>query len=189
MKQRRLRIIGGDLRGKKLNPIKGQAIRPTADRIRESIFNILAFRVAGSTVLDLFAGTGALGIEALSRGAAFAGFIDKGDEAVRVIQSNLLACRLLSRALVVQWDIVKNLDCLQQSGLRPDLVLMDPPYRAGMVLPTLGHLERSGVLSPEADIVIEHSMQEPLAGTDSVFKMTDQRTYGKTLVSFLRYMV
>jgi 16S rRNA (guanine966-N2)-methyltransferase len=189
MKRRQLRIIGGQLRGKKLYPIKGQSIRPTADRVRESIFNILAFQLTGQTVLDLFAGTGALGIEALSRGAVFAYFLDNRSEAIRVIRQNLQACRLSQRSLAVQWDIGTNLACLRGCEPRPSLVLMDPPYNLGFVRSTLERLHQNGVLCREALLVVEHSKREQIPGDLQMFVLTDQRTYGKTLVSFLTYMV
>lgn len=157
MKPRQLRIIGGVLRGKKLYPIKGQRIRPTADRIRESIFNILAFQLSGQIILDLFAGTGALGIEALSRGAAFAYFIDNRSEAIRMIRQNLRACHFGQQSLAVQWDIDKNLDCLRGCTPRPSLILMDPPYNRGFVRSTLESLGQSGVVGRDTEIVVEHS--------------------------------
>jgi len=189
MKPRQLRIISGELRGKKLYPIKGQSIRPTADRVRESIFNILASKLPGQTVLDLFAGTGALGLEALSRGAAFAYFIDNRSEAIRIIRQNLQACRLSQRSLAIQWDLGTNLDCLRGCEPRPSLVLMDPPYNLGFVGLTLASLHQYEVLSQETVLVVEHSKHEPIPDELRMFEMTDQRAYGKTLVSFLIYMV
>ncbi len=189
MKRKQLRIIGGALRGKKLHPIKGQSIRPTADRVRESIFNILAFQLPGQVVLDLFAGTGALGLEALSRGAAFAYFIDNRSDAIAVIRQNLQACRFTQRSLAVQWDVGTNIDCLRGCAPRPSLILMDPPYNRGLVRPTLESLRQSGILRRDTEIVVEHSPHEPIPVELEMFKVTDQRAYGKTLVSFLTSMV
>jgi len=189
MKPKQLRIIGGELRGKKLCPIKGQSIRPTADRVRESIFNILAFQLSGQVVLDLFAGTGALGLEALSRGAAFAYFIDNHSEAIRMIRQNLQTCRFAQRSLAVQWDLGTNLDCLKGCAPHPSLILMDPPYNRGFVRSTLESLGQSGVIGRNAEIVVEHSPQEPIPDELRMFAVTDQRVYGKTLVSFLTSMV
>ena len=189
MKPRQLRIIGGELRGKKLLPIKGRAIRPTADRVRESLFNILAFQLSGQTVLDLFAGTGALGIEALSRGAVFAYFIDNHADAISTIRKNLQACRLVQRSQVIQWNIQADLKCLQRVDPRPTLVVMDPPYNRGFVKPTLESLHRSKVLTQDATIVAEHAKEEPMPENMPMFQVVDQRAYGKTLVSFLTYMI
>jgi 16S rRNA (guanine966-N2)-methyltransferase len=189
MKPRQLRIIGGELRGKKLLPIKGHAIRPTADRVREALFNIRAFQLSGQTVLDLYAGTGALGIEALSRGAMFAYFIDSHPEAISVIQKNLQVCRLVARAQAIQWNINADLECLQRVDPRPTLVLMDPPYNRGLVRPTLERLHHSNVLTPGAMVVAEHAVEEPLPENIPKFELVDQRAYGKTLVSFLTYMI
>ncbi|MDO8943083.1 MAG: RsmD family RNA methyltransferase, partial [Desulfobacterales bacterium] len=99
-----LRVIAGQLRGKLLATVPGRETRPTADRIRESIFNILGIAVRRAHVLDLFAGTGALGIEALSRGADFALFIENGREALGVLNRNIQSCRLADRARVLHWD-------------------------------------------------------------------------------------
>ena len=189
MKPRQLRIIGGEFRGKKLLPIKGQSIRPTADRVRESIFNILAFQITGQTVLDLFAGTGALGIEALSRGASYAYFIDRHPEALTVIRKNLAACRLSPRSRVIQWNISANLECLRGLDPRPTLVLMDPPYNRNHLASALANLHRSKALSRDVTIVAEHAQDEPLPDNMPMYKVVDQRAYGKTLVSFLAYMV
>ena len=108
-----MRVIGGNLRGRKLSAVPGGFIRPTADRIREAIFNILAGGVRDAFVLDLFAGTGSLGIEALSRGAKFSVFIDSNPAALSVIHSNLKKCEIEDRAKVFKWDIVKNLNCIR----------------------------------------------------------------------------
>jgi len=184
-----LRIIGGDLKGKKLYSIPGTTIRPTADRLRESIFNILSFRVQDAVVLDLFAGTGALGIEALSRGAESVVFVDNNKGVISVIDRNVGACSLGNRAKMIKWNIKKNLNCLK--SIRPafNLVFLDPPYNQSMVKPALSNLEQSRSLGKKACFVIEHSPLEKIPKDLSCFEVTDQRRYGKTLVSFLNYMV
>jgi len=183
------RIIGGDLRGKKLAKLHGGAIRPTGDRQRESIFNILSNRVAGASVLDLYAGTGAFGIEALSRGAEICVFIDHEKTAVSIIERNIRRCRLENRSRIIRWNIEKSLECLKSVPYAFDLVFMDPPYNQGLIAPTLGHLGNSGSLSGDAILLVEHSFQEKMPETVEGFTRYDQRRYGKTLVSFLRYMV
>ena len=105
-----LRVISGRLKGKKLYSVHGSATRPTADRLRESIFNILSTRVFKAVVLDLFAGTGALGIEALSRGAVSAVFVDNSRKAVSIIRRNITSCAFDQRANIIKWDIKKNLN-------------------------------------------------------------------------------
>jgi len=184
-----MRIIGGDFKGKKLASFRGTATRPTADRLRESIFNIRASSMPNAVVLDLFAGTGALGLEALSRGAATAVFIDSETAAVGIIAKNIASCRVTEQAKVIRWDIRRNLNCLASTGPVFDLVFMDPPYNAGLISPALRHLVKQGVLKNNASIIIEHALTEPVDAEIAGFEMTDQRIYGKTVVSFLRTVI
>jgi 16S rRNA (guanine966-N2)-methyltransferase len=190
-----LRIIGGDFKGKKLHPIRtirGAGIRPTADRIRESIFNIINFQVHGSVVLDLFAGTGALGLEALSRGAEFAVFVDYYKKVLFDIERNIHALALDNKTKIIKWDITKNLNCIHtiettagSDRLIFDLVFMDPPYNRKMIKGSLLNLYLSGSLAEEVVIIVEHTISEPLSENLSEFKIYDQRNYGKTTISFL----
>ncbi len=184
-----MRIISGTLRGKKLHPFQGKGIRPTSDRTREAIFNILSDRVPGAIVLDLFAGSGALGIEALSRGADMATFIDMVPAAVSLLDKNLHACCLEDRARIITWDIERNLDCLQSHGHPYTLIFLDPPYHKNLLLPALTHLKRCKALAPGACLVLEHGDVDELPLAIADFRRLDQRRYGKTLVSFLSYMV
>ncbi|MEE8540178.1 MAG: 16S rRNA (guanine(966)-N(2))-methyltransferase RsmD [Desulfobacterales bacterium] len=184
-----IRVIGGDLKGRRLHTIRGQTIRPTADRIKESIFNILAGRVRKAQVLDLFAGTGALGIEALSRGAASAIFIDNDHKATQVIKANLKLNNLENRSKCIRWDATKNLNCLATISPIFDLVLMDPPYNRNHVNPALTVLHRSGSMQNAALVIVEHAMREPILEGHIPFVLTDQRRYRKSLVSFLTHMI
>jgi 16S rRNA (guanine966-N2)-methyltransferase len=179
-----LRVIAGQLRGKKLATVPGRETRPTADRIRESIFNILGTAVRHAHVLDLFAGTGAFGIEALSRGADFALFIENGREALGVLTRNIQACRLADRTRVLNGDAAGSLNGLAGGDRKFDLVFMDPPYRTGMIAPALRHLADSRCLADKARIVVEHAAGEAV-GEAPPFHLQDHRCYGKTLVSFL----
>jgi 16S rRNA (guanine966-N2)-methyltransferase len=183
-----LRVIGGNLKGKKLYSIPGTTIRPTADRLRESIFNILSFRVQDAVVLDLFAGTGAFGIEALSRGAESAVFVDNNREVISVIDRNVRSCALDNRAKIIKWNIKKNLNCLKSFKRAFNLIFLDPPYNQSMVKPALSNLEQSRSLGKEAYFVIEHSPLEKITNDLSNFEVTDQRRYGRALVSFLNYV-
>jgi 16S rRNA (guanine966-N2)-methyltransferase len=186
-----LRIISGILRGKKLETFRGHTIRPTSDRIREAIFNILAVagRIQNSVVLDLFAGSGALGIEALSRDAHSAVFVEKNKSAIALLRKNLNRCALDRQAKVIQWDIAGNLDCLRSVNTKFDLVFMDPPYDKDMIQLTVTHLRTSQAIKKEACIVVEHSPNEPVSFDWAGFELTDRRRYGKTIVSFLKYML
>lgn len=167
----------------------GRHIRPTADRIKESLFNILAGSIRGTRVLDLFAGTGALGIEALSRGAASAVFVDQAPAALATIRRNLEDLGLGAQARIIRWNIRNNLGCLLASAPAFDLVFMDPPYAADLVAPTLDHLLSCGVLSPTARIVIEHSAGETVNARWGQLDLADCRRFGKTLVSFMHPVI
>ena len=184
-----MRIISGDLKGKKIRSIKGTKTRPTSDRLRESIFNIIAFNVQNTCILDLFAGTGAFAIEALSRKAKFAVFIDISKSAVSTIRENIKSCNLDDRVKVIKWDINKNLKCVEHSKPAFNLVFMDPPYDKNFLKPTLLNLHLSCCMEKGCLIIVEHSLREPIPKEPAIFEITDQRKYGKTLVSFLNYVI
>ncbi len=184
-----MRVISGCLKGRRLVAPAGMATRPTADRIKESVFNILAGGIQGRRVLDLFAGTGALGIEALSRGAASAVFIDRAKPALSALRRNIQALELEDRTRIIHWNILKNLNCLISTPQHVDLVFMDPPYKAGAVAPTLAALVACGVLASGARIVVEHSIRESIPPAIDALTLADQRRFGKTLVSFMDAML
>ncbi|MES0349454.1 MAG: 16S rRNA (guanine(966)-N(2))-methyltransferase RsmD [Desulfobacteria bacterium] len=181
-----MRVTGGILRGKKLGPLRGLEIRPTTDYLRESIFNILAGGVGDAVVLDLFAGTGSLGIEALSRGAATAVFVDKAPQAIKTLTRNICSCSLEAQSTILKRDVLRGLSFLKSIGLAFDLVFIDPPYDKGFVERTMQRLDRAQSTSDEASIIIEHSERETLPEQVASFILSDQRHHGKTLVSFYR---
>ncbi len=183
-----IRVISGEFRRKKLATIQGMKTRPTADRMRESLFNILSHKVKGSRVLDLFAGTGALGIEALSRGAVYAVFIDNYKPALRIIEKNIISCNLETRSEIFNWNISKNLNCLESASPPFNLVFMDPPYNTGVIKKTLLNLHCSNALENSALVIVEHSPLEPVAVNNFTFEILEQRRYGKTVFSFLNYV-
>ena len=184
-----LRIIGGALRGRKLYTAQGLTTRPTANRTREAIFNILAADVRGAHVLDLFAGSGAFGIEALSRGAESALFIETGQAALAVLSRNIQVCGLAERAAVLRWNAARDLDCLRKHKPPFRLIFLDPPYHQGLVAPTLAHLHAARCMAQGARLVVEHGAQDPLPELRDAYVLEDQRRYGKTLVSFLAYVI
>jgi 16S rRNA (guanine966-N2)-methyltransferase len=182
-----MRIISGQLRGRKLKTVPGLSTRPTADRVRESLFNILDAEVKGAHVLDLFAGTGALGIEAISRGAGSVVFVESEPRALSVLRSNLQLLNLEPWSRVLRWDIAKNLNCLKTYPHTFDLVFMDPPYHRKLVMPTLIHLCTSGSLCSKALIVVEHAPAEALEEASLGMQRIDERRYGSTQLTFLYY--
>ena len=181
-----MRIIAGNWKGVHLFPPAGTAIRPTSDRLREAIFNIVGNQIREKRVLDLFAGTGAMGLEALSRGAAHATFIDHSFEALALVRRNIAKVDAGDRSAVIRWDIARNLDCLDGHGVF-DWVFVDPPYARGFVGRTLASVAAAGFECGQ--IVVEHDAKDVIDPIPVDLRLADQRRYGKTLVSFLGPMV
>ncbi len=159
-------------------------VRPTQERVREAIFNMLGARVQGARVLDLFAGAGSLGLEALSRGAAWVVFVERDPRVVRVLRSNVAQSGLEDRAEVWPKDVFRAIPELARRGDRFEVVLLDPPYGLGLVGRTLEALAASGVLAPEAVVVAESGarQREPVP---EGFEVTRDRRYGDTRVRVL----
>ncbi len=179
-----MRVIGGTLKGRKLSPLRGLRIRPTSDYLRESLFNILADSPQGAVVLDLFAGTGSLGIEALSRGAASAVFVDNHPKAFKILARNVSDCLLQEQSTLLRRDISQGLFFLRAMDRTFDLIFADPPYDKGFVEKTLHFLDRSGCVARGACVVIEHSIHERIPQTVARFEQTSERQHRNTLVSF-----
>lgn len=183
-----MRIIAGEHKGRRLVSPRGQTIRPTADRVRETIFNLIAPSVAGATVLDLFAGSGALALEALSRGATRAVCVDNSRHALELIQRNAAQCGCGSRLMARRANIAASLSCLKNLGLSFDLIFMDPPYRKNLILPALKNLLYSPCLAPQALIVIEHDGAEPVDITlYPTLTTLDRRCYGQTRLTLIAH--
>jgi 16S rRNA (guanine966-N2)-methyltransferase len=181
-----MRIVGGRLGGRTLAGPKSQAIRPTSDRLRESLFNILAHGhgdpVTGARVLDLFAGTGALGLEAMSRGARFALFIDDGAEARALLRQNVEALGLGGVTRIFRRDATK---LGVAHPVEPfSLAFLDPPYRRGLAERALGSLAAGGWLTPDALVVVEEAADAGFQTPDG-FTATDRRRYDDTEFLFL----
>lgn len=184
-----LRVIAGELKGRKLRTTPGLKTRPTADRTREAVFNILGAAVRGAHVLDVFAGTGAFGIEAVSRGAASAVFIEIGRAALGALAGNIQACGLAERVAVLRWDAGRNLNCLNNREPKFNLIFLDPPYGRGLVRPALLNLHAAGCLENGACLVVEHGADDPFPEVGAFYPLRDRRRYGKTLVTFLNYVI
>ena len=182
-----MRVVGGRLRGRTLVAPKSQAIRPTADRLRESLFNILAHAygdpITGARVLDLFAGTGALGIEALSRGAAFALFVDGGAEARALLRENVAALGLGGTTRIFRRDATKlgPAHPVEPFGL----AFLDPPYGHGLAETALASARDGGWLTPDALIVVEEATEAAFKPPDG-FEEIERRQYDDTEFVFLR---
>jgi len=185
-----MRIIAGTARGRRLaSPGSGTlAIRPTSDRAREAVFNILADEVAGARVLDLFAGTGALGLEALSRGAASAVFVDKGRSAVGLIGKNIQLCGFWEKSVVLQRDLTRSLSFLQSYAASGgfSLVFIDPPYKTLLAETIILELGKGEIVRPGGLLVAESSSGGHLPAEISPFSLKDQRVYGEAGFWFYR---
>jgi 16S rRNA (guanine966-N2)-methyltransferase len=184
-----MRIVGGRHRGRRLLAPPGDTVRPTSDRAREALFNILSHGrlaadgvpFAGAAVLDAFAGTGALGLEALSRGAAEAVFIERDPEAVAFLRRNVAALGESDRVEIVPGDATRPI----RAGLRCAVAFIDPPYRSGLAAPALEALDHAGWLTPDALTIVELGAREELV-PPAGFTLLDERVYGAARLVFLR---
>mgnify|MGYP005764562495 FL=1 len=176
-----MRIITGSHRGKKLITLEGEQVRPTTDRVKESLFNILQFQLEGRRFLDLFAGSGQIGIEALSRGAAQAVFVDASKESVRVVEKNLASTGLGDRAKVVTADFAAYLRACRD---RFDVAFLDPPYRTGLLEQALPLVAE--VMNPGGVILCEHPKEEVLPETAGGFARHKSYRYGKIMLTAYR---
>ncbi|MGN1059789.1 MAG: 16S rRNA (guanine(966)-N(2))-methyltransferase RsmD [Clostridia bacterium] len=177
-----MRVISGSARGSKLLCPDGLSVRPTHDRVKEAVFSMLGTKVMDAAVLDLFAGTGALGIEALSRGAAQAVFVDVSAHSLAAVESNLKKTRLAERATLLKSDY---LTYLTDTGSRFDLIFLDPPYREGYLAPALSKIAERGLLKPEGVIYCETDAAPPDQLTDLFCTVRDKK-YGRARVLLLR---
>ncbi len=181
-----MRIISGSLKGRKLETPRGWDIRPTSDRVREALFNILGQTPKNARILDIFAGTGALGMEALSRGAVEAVFLDSSQTACQLITRNLSSMGMEDAGVVI-YHTVGNFE-LPKKVLRMtfDLIFMDPPYGTRLLETALTDPGIIRCLAPQGLIVAEHSVKENVPETISCLDIHDQRKYGKTLITFFK---
>ncbi|MEI6308328.1 MAG: 16S rRNA (guanine(966)-N(2))-methyltransferase RsmD [bacterium] len=153
-----MRIYSGSEKGRRLHARRNPGLRPTSDKVKEALFNILAGRVEGASFLDLFAGTGNIGLEALSRGAALCVFVERSRASLVLLRQNLQSTGL--EGTVLAMEVKTALVRLEEKGLRFRLVFLDPPYERGLIAPTLTALYRSSLLEAGAIIVAEHSLRE-----------------------------
>jgi 16S rRNA (guanine966-N2)-methyltransferase len=183
-----MRVVGGSLRGRTLAAPKSQSIRPTADRLRESLFNILIHAydnpIAGARVLDLFAGTGALGIEALSRGAAFTLFVDDGAEARALLRENVATLGLGGTSRIFRRDATKLGPAHPVEPFA--LVFLDPPYGKGLAEQALASARAGGWLKPDALVVVEEAASAKFVAPEG-FAGIERRRYDDTEFVVLRF--
>lgn len=176
-----MRVITGSARGARLETLEGLETRPTAERVKEALFSSIQFELEGRRVLDLFAGSGQLGIEALSRGAALAVFIDQSTDAVRVIKANLMHTRLYEKARVLEAEAESFLTRTREQY---DVIFLDPPYHKGILEKLLPHA--AARLSAHGVLVAEGAKNDPLPEEAGDFRLFQKKLYGKTAIGFYR---
>ena len=170
-----MRVITGTARGRRLKTPENYDIRPTNDNVKESVFNIIQFDIEGRRVLDLFAGTGQLGIEALSRGAECAVFVERRRDALQVIRENLEACGMTDKARVVNGDAMSYL----KSGEKFDLIFLDPPYASGLLEQALEEIVRFDICRRHGIIVAESAADKTLPPLAGPYALYSEYRYGK----------
>ena len=174
-----MRVITGTARGRRLKELEGMETRPTTGKVKESLFSIIQFDIEGRRVLDLFAGTGQLGIEALSRGAKQCVFIDQRSDAVKLIRENLQVCGLTDSAVVRNGDAMAYL----KSGEKFDLIFLDPPYASGLLVKALEDIAAFDICREHGIIVAESAVETELPDLAPPYSLYRQYRYGKIKLS------
>lgn len=178
-----MRIISGSARGKKLHTLDGLDVRPTLDRVKESVFNMIMFDLTDASVLDLFSGSGALGIEALSRGAASAHFVDKSRDALSVTEKNLKETNLFKNSFIHLSD---SIEFLKTTDKKFDIIFIDPPYESKLYEKALTEIEKNKILNPDGKIIIElDKVLTPDFSTGN-FKIHREKNYGRVKILIMK---
>lgn len=181
-----MRVITGTARGKQLKELPGMDTRPTTDRVKEGLFNIIQFDIEGRRILDLFAGTGQLGIECLSRGAAFCDFVDASPAAMKIVKDNVAACRLTDKAAFHQKDFSAFLGGVKG---KYDLIFLDPPYLTGALERALELITAIDIVSGNGIIVCESPAEQALPELPEPYVKGKEYRYGKIKLTLYRRSV
>ncbi|HBG76796.1 MAG TPA: 16S rRNA (guanine(966)-N(2))-methyltransferase RsmD [Clostridiales bacterium] len=179
-----LRIIAGERKGRILKTVPGRSTRPTTDRVKESVFNILQPRLYGASILDLFSGTGNLGLEAMSRGSRNAVFVERAPAALAVLRENCQALHYTDAVEILAQDVQRAISLLSARRGVFDIVFMDPPYDSDLEAVTIAALDVSHLVADGGKIVVEHLLQDEQEDNIGGFIRYDMRKYGNTAVSF-----
>lgn len=182
-----MRVIAGALKGRRLVTPRGARTRPTADQVRLALMDTLAPRLPAARVLDLYAGSGAVGLEALSRGAGHATFVEREARAAGALRHNVEVLGVGPRARLVRGDVVRELGRLAAAGERFDVVFLDPPYQQGLVRAPLARLGEGSVTAPGAIVVAQHFTKEPLPERIGCLAAYRARRFGETTLTFFRH--
>jgi 16S rRNA (guanine(966)-N(2))-methyltransferase RsmD len=179
-----MRIVAGSAKGRRLETPKGVAVRPTTDRVREALFSAISPRLVGASVLDLFAGTGALGIEALSRGAVTAVFVEQSPSTAKLLSRNIETCGVSNKARIIRRDALIALRQLTAQQQKFDLIFLDPPYHGPMLEAVLQSLAGKAIMRENGLIIAEHPAEKPPRMPEELIIVTTKH-YGKTILSFI----
>lgn len=181
-----MRIITGTAKGIRLNTLEGDATRPTSERVKEAIFSMIQFDLEGRTVLDLFSGSGQLGLEAVSRGAASATMVDRSKAAIQIIEENIKKTKLQQRCMVKQMDCMDFIR--RNQGVQFDIVFLDPPYASGLYAPAIQAMLEADLLKPTSILVCESDHGEIFGENQALaelFAVKKQSKYSKTVITIL----
>ncbi len=182
-----MRVIAGSAKHLLLKTPAGYNTRPTTDRIKETLFNMIQYEVPGAVFLDLFSGSGGIGIEALSRGAARCYFVEKQKEALQCIRDNLMHTKLADRAVVMAMDADQALEKLIAQGVRADIVFMDPPYRQDMEKQVLTRIATSALLHSDSIVIAEAAAETEFTYAEALgMELYRQKRYGTNQHVFFR---
>ncbi|MCK4386332.1 MAG: 16S rRNA (guanine(966)-N(2))-methyltransferase RsmD [candidate division Zixibacteria bacterium] len=176
-----MRIISGEHKSRRLVGGKKTRVRPTSDRVKESIFNILQEEVMGKRILDLFAGAGSLGIEALSRGAESVTFVDASSQSINVLKKNIKSLNLESRSTILRLDGLKAINKLKRNF---QMIFADPPYLKGFVQRVIDSVAQSEVLEKNGVLILEHHKKETFSFPEEKLSVLRQKKIGDTVISF-----
>lgn len=180
-----MRIITGEYRGRRLESPIGYDVRPTTDKVKEAIFNLLMNDIWDAVVVDLFAGTGNLGLEALSRGAKRCYFCDNSRESLNLVKTNIAKCNAQDKSMVLAGDYSKALDRIKE---KVQVFLIDPPYRDGLYEKCLNQIDELDLLDKEGIIITEHGVHDPVPQQVGNLVKVKEKKYGKILVSIYRHV-
>jgi 16S rRNA (guanine966-N2)-methyltransferase len=181
-----MRVLAGALKGRRLTAPRGAATRPTSDRVRIACLDTLMPYLPGGPFLDLFAGAGSVGIEALSRGAPAAVFVETAGLALRALTGNLDALGLGDRARVMREEAARAVSLLARRGERFAVVFLDPPYDSPRAAPALEAVAEGGVLAPGAVVVVQHASKSPPPDAPGVLGLLKRARFGETTLTFFR---
>ena len=182
-----MRVITGEYKGRRLASVKGAHIRYSADRVKKSLFSILRDVVPGARFLDLYAGSGNIGIEAISRGAESVTFVDLNSACVKTISANLERCGLSPsppQIMLLKMGMARAMEYFRRHKMQFDIIFLDPPYHLGLVGKSLQQISACGILSTDGEVIAEHDVREDVPEQAGALIMTRQKRYGTTILSF-----